>query len=144
MPELSKILEPLGASIDADLPVSDAIRELASSGRDALLISKDGTPVGVFTAREALKAFADGSGPVERYMRRPLPGRSLADSLEAGADIMVRGDNPYVLLTQDEGPLFKKTARPVGIANAFAVLQEIGKTTTDTSANKVFLGHRDL
>jgi formate dehydrogenase beta subunit len=144
MPELSKVLEPLGPTCEADVAVGEAIRQLASSGQDALLISKDGALVGVFTARDALRAFGDGSGPVEQYMRRSLPGRSLEDSLEAGADIMVRQDNPYVLLTQDEGPLFKKTARPVGLVNAFALLQEIGKTTTDTSANKVFFGHRDL
>jgi len=72
-----------------------------------------------FGHREAIAAFADGSGPVGTYMRRPLPGRNVADSLESGADIMYREDTPVVLMTQDEGPLFRKTSGEInGAAHA--------------------------
>src|SRR5438270_34359 len=108
-----------------------------------IVVAKGGV-VGLFGHREALATFADGSGPVRNYMRRPLPGRNVADSLESGADIMYREDTPLVLLTEDEGPLFKKTSRTVGVVSAYEVLEEIGKTTTDTASNKVFSGRRDL
>src|SRR2546430_9521964 len=144
MPTLSKVLEPIGEICPADLSAAEAVKRLNASGADALLVEKDGGIVGLFGHREAIAAFADGSGPVGTYMRRPLPGRNVADSLESGADIMYREDTPVVLMTQDEGPLFRKTSRTVGIVSAHAVLTEIGKTTTDTASNKVFSGRRDL
>src|SRR5207248_418191 len=128
-----------------DVRTADLVRTPLPVVRpDALLVEKDGGIVGLFGHREAIAAFADGSGPVGTYMRRPLPGRNVADSLESGADIMYREDTPVVLMTQDEGPLFRKTSRTVGIVSAHAVLTEIGKTTTDTASNKVFSGRRDL
>src|SRR5438045_5265157 len=131
MPTLSKVLEPIGETCPADLSAAEAVRRLNTSGADALLVEKDGGIVGLFGHREAIAAFADGSGRVDAYMRRPLPGRNIADSLESGADIMYREDTPVVLMTEDEGPLFRKTSRTVGIVSAHAVLTEIGKTTTD-------------
>ena len=144
MPTLSKVLEPIGETCPAELSVAEAVRRLNASGADALLVERDGGIVGVFGHREAIAAFADGSGRVDTYMRRPLPGRNIADSLESGADIMYREDTPVVLMTEDEGPLFRKTSRTVGIVSVNAVLTEIGKTTTDTASNKVFVGRKDL
>ena len=144
MPSLSKVLRAIGETCPADLDVQAAVVRLNDTGADAMLVEKDGRFVGLFGHREALAVFRDGAGPVERFMRRPLPSRSAADSMESGADIMVREDTPYVLLTQDEGPLFKKTSRPVGLVSAYEVLAEIGKTTTDTAANKIFFGRKDL
>src|SRR5205823_5808487 len=91
---------------------------------------------------EAVRLLRE-TGRVDAYMRRPLPGRNIADSLESGADIMYREDTPVVLMTEDEGPLFRKTSRTVGIVSVNAVLTEIGKTTTDTASNKVFVGRKD-
>jgi len=99
MPALSRVLQPIGATCPPDVSAAEAMKHLAASGGDALLVVKDGAFVGLFGHREALAAFADGAGPVERYMRRPLPGRNLADSLESGADIMYREDTPVVLMT---------------------------------------------
>ena len=144
MPSLSKVLQPIGQTFPAERSAAEALAQLTASGADALLIEKDGSIVGLFSYREALAAYADGSGPVEQYMRRPLPGRNVADSLESGADIMYREDTPVVLMSEDEGPLFRKTSRTVGIVSAYEVLEEIGKTTTDTASNKVFSGRRDL
>ncbi len=144
MPTLSKVLEPIGETCPADLSAAEAVRRLNASGADALLVERDGGIVGLFGHREAIAAFADGSGRVDAYMRRPLPGRNIADSLESGADIMYREDTPVVLITEDEGPLFRKTSRTVGIVSVNAVLTEIGKTTTDTASNKVFVGRKDL
>src|ERR1700716_4686534 len=144
MPSLSKVLQPIGQTFPADRTAAEALTQLTASGGDALLIEKDGSIVGLFGYREAVTAFADGAGPVEQYMRRPLPGRNVSDSLESGADIMYREDTPVVLMTQDEGPLFRKTSRTVGIVSAYEVLAEIGKTTTDTASNKVFNGRKDL
>jgi NADPH-dependent glutamate synthase beta subunit-like oxidoreductase/ferredoxin len=144
MPTLSKLLQPVVDSCPADVSAAEALRRLNASGGDALLIEKQGALVGLFGHREALAAFADGAEPVEKYMRRPLPGRNLADSMESGADIMYREDTPVVLMTEDEGPLFKKTSRTVGVVSALEVLAEIGKTTTDTASNKVFFGRKDL
>ncbi|HEY8678917.1 MAG TPA: FAD-dependent oxidoreductase [Candidatus Dormibacteraeota bacterium] len=144
MPSLSKILQPIGATCAADTSAAEAIRQLRASGEDALLVKMDGGVVGVFGYREALHAFGDGVSPVEKFMRRPLPGRNVADSMESGADIMVREDTPIVLLSEDEGALFRKTSRPVGMVSAYAILAEIGKTTTDTASNKVFFGRKDL
>src|SRR6266566_3871798 len=136
MPTLSRVLQPIGPTCPADATAVDALKRLTASGADALLVVKGGAFVGLFGHREALAAFADGSGPVEQYMRRPLPGRNVADSLESGADIMYREDTPIVLMTEDEGPLFRKTSRTVGMVSAHEVLEEIGKTTTDTASNK--------
>ena len=144
MPTLSRVLQPLGPTCSAEVSAADAVKQLAASHADALLVLKNGVFVGLFGHREALAAFADGAGPVEQYMRRPLPGRNVADSLESGADIMYREDTPVVLMTEDEGPLFKKTSKTVGVVSAHEVLEEIGKTTTDTASNKVFVGRRDL
>lgn len=144
MPELSRVLQPIGPTCPADVSAVEALKRLSASGADTLLVVKDGAFVGVFGHREALAAFADGARPVELYMRRPLPGRNVADSLESGADIMYREDTPLVLMTEDEGPLFRKTSKTVGIVTAHEVLEEIGKTTTDTASNKVFVGRRDL
>ncbi|HYM50310.1 MAG TPA: FAD-dependent oxidoreductase [Candidatus Limnocylindrales bacterium] len=144
MPTLSKVTRPLLATIAAQESAAGALARLRASDAEALLVVRDGEIAGVFGHREAVHALLDGAEPVERYMRQPLPSRSVADSMEAGADIMFREDTPYVILTQDEGPLFRKTARPVGMMTAFEVLEEIGRTTTDTAANKVFLGRRDL
>src|SRR5207302_565206 len=85
-------LPPIGETCPADLSASEALRRLNTSGGDALLVVDNGGVVGLFGHREALAAFADGSGPVRNYMRRPLPGRNVADSLESGADIMYRED----------------------------------------------------
>ena len=144
MPALSKVLQPVPGTCAADVSGADAVKALVASGADALLVEKGGSIVGLFSHREALNAFGDGSAPVERYMRRPLPGRNVADSLESGADIMYREDTPVVLITEDEGPLFKKTSKTIGVVSALEVLAEIGKTTTDTAQNKVFVGRRDL
>ena len=144
MPSLSKLLQPVGASCSADTDASAALQQLVSSSADALVVLRDGAPVGLFSHREALALFGNGSGPVEKFMRRPLPGRNLADSMESGADIMVREDTPALLLSEDEGALFKKTSRTVGMVSALDILTEIGKTTTDTASNKVFSGRRDL
>src|SRR4029077_14110817 len=113
MPSLSKVLQPIGQTFPADRSAAEALTTLAASGGDALLIEKDGTIVGLFSYREALGAYADGSGPVEQFMRRPLPGRNVADSLESGADIMYREHTPVLRMPQDEGPLFRKTSRTV-------------------------------
>ena len=144
MPALSKVVQPLPGTCSAELSAGEALRQLLATGADALLVEKQGVIVGLFGHREAIAAFSDGSRPVEHYMRRPLPGRNVADSLESGADIMYREDTPLVLITEDEGPLFKKTSKTIGIVSALEVLAEIGKTTTDTASNKVFLGRRDL
>jgi formate dehydrogenase (NADP+) beta subunit len=144
MPTLSRVLQPIGPTCPAEVSASDALKRLSDSGADALLVVRGGAYVGLFGHREALAAFADGARPVEQYMRRPLPGRNVADSLESGADIMYREDTPVVLMTEDEGPLFKKTSKLVGVVTAHEVLDEIGKTTTDTASNKVFVGRRDL
>ncbi|HSO93330.1 MAG TPA: FAD-dependent oxidoreductase, partial [Candidatus Dormibacteraeota bacterium] len=144
MPTLSKLLQPVGATCAADTPARVALQQLVASGADALLILKEGSPVGLFSHREALATFGDGSGPVENFMRRPLPARNLADSMESGADIMVREDTPALLLSEDEGGLFNKTSRTVGMVSATDILGEIGRTTTDTASNKVFSGRRDL
>src|SRR2546427_561199 len=140
MPSLSKVLQPIGQTFPAGRTAAEALAQLTASGAEALLIEKDGSIVGLFGYREALAVYADGSGPVEQYMRKPLPGRNVADSLESGADIMYREDTPIVLMTEDEGPLFRKTSKTVGMVSAHEVLEEIGKTTTDTASNKVFSG----
>src|SRR5438445_504819 len=144
MPSLSKVLQPIGQTFPSDRTAAEALAQLTASGAEALLIEKDGSIVGLFGYREALAVYADGSAPVAQYMRRPLPGRNVADSLESGADIMYREDTPVVLMTEDEGPLFRKTSRTVGIVSAYEVLEEIGKTTADTASNKVFAGRKDL
>src|SRR5258708_12808997 len=136
MPSLSRVLQPIGPTCPAEGSAAEGVKRLAASGADALLVVKNGVFVGLFGHREALAAFADGTGPVEQYMRRPLPGRNVADSLESGADIMYREDTPIVLMTEDEGPLFKKTSKTVGVVSAHEVLDEIGKTTTDTASHK--------
>ena len=82
MPSLSKVLQPIGPTFPAAGSAAEALTTLTASGGDALLIEKDGSIVGLFSYREALGAYADGRGPVEQYMRRPLPGRNVADSLE--------------------------------------------------------------
>ncbi len=144
MPALSKVLRPLGETCPPDLPARDAVRQLQASGADELLVQQDGAVLGIFGHREAVALYADGSGPVRRYMRQPVPGRTAADSMEAGAEMMVREDTPIVILTQEEGPLFAKTSRAVGMVTAFEILAEIGKTTTDLAANKIFFGRQDL
>src|SRR5205814_3959854 len=88
MPTLSKVLEPIGETCPADLSAAEAVRRLNASGADALLVERDGGIVGLFGHRGAMGAFAGGSGRVDAYMRRRLPGRNIADSLESGADIM--------------------------------------------------------
>src|SRR5205823_6202900 len=124
-------------------PVAEAARVMRETGRQLLLV-REGQVVGVFGHRESVAAYGDGAQPGERFMRSPLPERSVDDSMEAGAEIMFREDTPYLMLTQDERRLFRKTARPVGMVTAFEILEEIGRTTTDTAANKQFLGRRDL
>ena len=73
MPTLSRVLQPIGPTCPSDVSAADALQRLSTSGADALLVVKDGAFVGLFGHREALAVFADGGGPVERYMRRPLP-----------------------------------------------------------------------
>ena len=68
-----------------------------------------------------------------------LAGLVVTVAMEAGAESMLREDTPYLLLTKEEGPLFRKTLRSAGMVTAFEVLEEIGRTTTDTAANKQFL-----
>jgi len=137
VPTLSKLLQPIAATCPAETPAATALAELIALGADALVVVRNGAPIGLFSHREALAMFGDGAGPVEHFMRRPLPGRNLADSMESGADIMVREDTPALLLSEDEGSLFKKTSRTVGMVSAYDILAEIGKTTTDTASNKV-------
>jgi formate dehydrogenase (NADP+) beta subunit len=144
MPALSKVVRPLGLTCPPDLPARDAVRQLQASGADQLLVQQNGTVVGVFGHREAVAVYADGSAPVRQYMRQPVPGRTAADSMESGAELMVREDTPVVILTEQDGPLFSKTTRAVGIVTAFEILSEIGNTTTDLAANKIFFGRRDL
>jgi len=144
VPTLSKLLQPIAATCPAETPAATALAELIALGADALVVVRNGAPIGLFSHREALAMFGDGAGPVEHFMRRPLPGRNLADSMESGADIMVREDTPALLLSEDEGSLFKKTSRTVGMVSAYDILAEIGKTTTDTASNKVFSGRKDL
>src|SRR6059036_2000173 len=72
------------------------------------------------------------------------PSSSVIRTTGVSSDIMYREDTPVVLMTEDEGPLFRKTSRTVGIVSVNAVLTEIGKTTTDTASNKVFVGRKDL
>src|SRR5579864_6099283 len=144
MPALSKVVQPVPPTCAAEVSGAEAVQRLAGSGAEALLVEKNGAIVGIFGHREALLTYGDGSAPVERYMRRPLPGRNVADSVESGADIMYREDVPVVLITREEGPLFRKTMRSAGMVTAFEILEEIGRTTTDTAANKQFLGRRDL
>jgi formate dehydrogenase (NADP+) beta subunit len=144
MPDLGKVTQPLALGVPPELSATEAAARLTRSGTDALLVVRDGAILGIFGHRESVAVYGDGRDPVERYMRRPLPSRSLADSMEAGADIMFREDTPYVVMTQDEGPLFRKTSRPVGMVTAFEILAEIGTTTTDTASNKLFRGRPDL
>ena len=144
MPNLSKLLQPLASTCEASDDAALALQKLLASGADALVVLNAGAPVGLFSHREALAMFGDGTGRVEKLMRRPLPGRNLADSMESGADIMVREDTPALLLSEDEGALFKKTSRTVGMVSATDILAEIGRTTTDTASNKVFFGRKDL
>src|SRR3989440_11115082 len=144
MPALSKVVQPVPATCSAELSAGEALQQLIATGADTLLVEKHGAIVGLFGHREALAAFSDGDRPVERSRRRRRPGRNAAASLESGADIMYREDTPIVLMTEDEGPLFRKTSKTVGMVSAHEVLEEIGKTTTDTASNKVFSGRRDL
>jgi formate dehydrogenase beta subunit len=144
MPTLSKVLREMAQTCAPDLSAREAVRQLHASGADLLLVEQNGTVVGIFGHREAVAVYADGSAPVREYMRHPVPGRNAADSMEAGAEVMVREDTPVVILTQEEGPLFSKTSRSVGMVTAFEILEEIGHTTTDTAANKIFFGRKDL
>ena len=144
MPTLSKVLRELAQTCAPDLSAREAVRQLQRSGADLLLIEQNGTVLGMFGHREAVAVYADGSAPVRQYMRHPVPGRNAADSMEAGAEVMVREDTPVVILTEEEGPLFSKTSRSVGMVTAFEILEEIGYTTTDTAANKIFFGRKDL
>lgn len=144
MPALSKVARPLLETCPPTLPASEAMARLRESGAEALLVVRDGQVLGVFGHRENVAAFGDGAQPVERYMRSPVPSRSADDSMEAGAETMLREDTPYLMLTQEEGPLFRKILRSAGMVTAFEILEEIGRTTTDTAANKQFLGRRDL
>ena len=70
MPTLSRVLQPIGPTCAADVSAADAVKQLAASGADALLVVKSGAFVGLFGYREALTAFADGAGPVEFRMTR--------------------------------------------------------------------------
>src|SRR5216684_1219633 len=144
MPTLSKVLRELAQTCAPDLSAREAVRQLQTSGADLLLVEQNGTVLGMFGHREAVAVYADGSAPVRQYMRHPVPGRNAADSMEAGAEVMVREDTPVVILTEEEGPLFSKTSRSVGMVTAFEILEEIGHTTTDTAANKIFFGRKDL
>src|SRR5919108_1945681 len=144
MPSLSKVAQPLDATCPPDLTAREAVSRLLAGGLETLFVVDDGRVLGLFGPREAISAFPDGEQPVERYMRRPVPGRSLEDSLESGAEVMVREETPYLVVTQEEGPLFHKSVRPVGVVSAFEILEEIGRTTTDTASNKVFSGQKDL
>ena len=144
MPSLSKVAQPLGATCPPDLTAGEAVSRLQAGGLETLFVVDDGRVLGVFGPREAISAFGDGEQPVRRYMRRPVPGRSLEDSIESAAELMVREETPYLVVTQEEGPLFRKSVRPVGVVSAFEILEEIGRTTTDTASNKVFKGRKDL
>src|SRR5256712_5673634 len=144
MPTLSKVLRELAQTCAPDLSAREAVRQLQTTGADLLLVEQNGTVLGVFGHREAVAVYADGSAPVRQYMRHPVPGRNAADSMEAGAEVMVREDTPVVILTEEEGPLFSKMSRSVGMVTAFEILEEIGHTTTDTAANKIFFGRKDL
>ena len=144
MPSLSKVAQPLGATCPPDLTAGEAVSRLQAGGLETLFVVDDGRVLGVFGPREAISAFGDGEQPVRRYMRRPVPGRSLEDSIESAAEVMVREETPYLVVTQEEGPLFRKSVRPVGVVSAFEILEEIGRTTTDTASNKVFKGRKDL
>src|SRR5437588_747189 len=136
----NKVARPLLESCPPTLAATDAVARLRESGAEALLVVREGQVLGVFGHRESVAAFGDGAQPVERFMRSPLPERSVDDSMEAGAEIMFREDTPYLMLTQDEGRLFRKTARPVGMVPAFEILEEIGRSTTDTASTQPFLG----
>jgi len=61
MPSLSRVVQPIGATCPPEIPAADAMKQLAASGGDALLVVKDGAFVGLFGHREALAAFAKGA-----------------------------------------------------------------------------------
>jgi signal-transduction protein with cAMP-binding, CBS, and nucleotidyltransferase domain len=118
-------LEALGFgqphTVDATLPVADAIREMHEAGLDCLLVCDDDRLVGIFTDRDAVVKVAgkplDGLEVGSVMTRDPVVLRR-GDTLAVAVHKMAVGGFRHIPVVEDDGT-------PLGVVAAPDVFRHI-------------------
>lgn len=98
---LETILDEVGrpvATLEKGQTVHEAIAAMAQSGSSSLIITSSGTPAGIFTEHDVIRAFALSKGKpfseiaVEDAMTNKLISAKSADELDASIALMLKAD----------------------------------------------------
>jgi CBS domain-containing protein len=104
--------------IEPEHPVRSALELLRYIGRGAVLVCRDGSLVGIFTERDALRVLAAGGDldtPIERLMARDPVSVRECDSVETAISKM--SANRYRRL-----PIVDAEGRPAGILDVSGII----------------------
>ncbi|HEV7677556.1 MAG TPA: FAD-dependent oxidoreductase [Candidatus Dormibacteraeota bacterium] len=145
MPDLDRIMAPLGAECDPEDSLADILTELRGQHPLPLLVTARGEVVGTVGLEVLIPASANDLSTVRvREVMRPAPELDAGEPVELAAQNMIETGAAAVLVSEPEGGLFSRRSRPVGVVSEAQVLAEIGRNVVDKAPMKILSGHRDL
>ncbi len=145
MPDLDRIMAPLGAECDPEDSLADVLTAMRGQHPLPLVVTSRGEIVGTV----GLEVLVPSTGSDLHDVRvgdvmRPVPELDGGEAVELAAQNIVESGAGAVLVTQPEGGLFSRRSRPVGMVAEAQVLAEIGRNVVDKAPMKILTGHRDL
>jgi len=145
MPDLERVMAPLGAECDPEDSLADALPVLRGQHPLPVSVAAHGEIVGSVGLDVLVPASGGDLTRVRvRDVMRPVARLDLGQSIEAAAAAMVNEGAAAVVVTEPEGGVFSRRTRPAGAIAQAQVLAEIGRNVVDKAPMKILSGHRDL
>jgi formate dehydrogenase beta subunit len=145
VPDLDRIMAPLGAECDPDDILSDILAPLREQHPLPMIVSREQEIVGTLDLGAVLLA-SDRSLTEVRVgeVMHPARTRDGGEGVESAAEDMLRTGSKAVVVTEVEGGVIRRRTIPAGLVSEAQVLAAIGRNVVDKAPMKMLLGHRDL
>ena len=145
MPDLYRVMAPLGAECDPEDSLADVLPVLRGQHPLPVTVVHRGEIVGSIGLEVLIPASGhDLQRIIVRDVMRPVPSCDAGESVEVGARRMVESGAAAVVVTEPDGGVFSRRSRPAGLVAQAQVLAEIGRNVVDKAPMKILAGHRDL
>src|SRR4030088_1486606 len=116
MPDLARIMAPLGAESAPEDSLADVIALLRGQHPLPLTVVHRGAIIGSVGLEVLIPASGSDLRSVRvRDVMRPIPALDAGESVELAARRMMNAGGGAVLVTEPAGGLFSRDSRPVGL-----------------------------
>jgi len=145
MPDLYRVMAPLGAECDPEDSLADILPVLRGQHPLPLTVMQYGEIAGTVGLEVVIPVSGRDLNAIRvRDVMRPIPSCDAGESVELAASRMAQTGAVAVLVTEPEGGVFSRRSRPAGMLAQAQVLAEIGRNVVDKAPMKILRGHRDL